>query len=240
MKRAKQPLLDAYARARAFVLKHDFEDEIQWQRGMAIGDFSESDLLRETAWVILCSGFRESAVRRIFGYISLCFCDWDSARCIVEHAPTCRSTALAGFNHPQKIDAIIEAARDVCFEGFTQLRERIILDPLNTLQTFHFIGPITSIHLAKNLGWQFAKPDRHLIRLARRLGVDNPQVLCEYLAKVTGDPVNVIDIILWRYAAEAQRANRFPGSSRGRLRTFYKSASINRNNSGARAGAGQV
>lgn len=199
--------LEVYTQARTFILAHGFGDEVEWQKSRAVGDFTESDLLRETAWVILCSGFRELAVRRIFDYISLCFCDWDSARCIVEHAPACRSTALACFKNPQKIDAIIAVARDVHSMGFGRTRGQILLDPLNTLRRFPFIGPVTSIHLAKNLGWPFAKPDRHMIRFARHLGFADPQGLCESLAQLTGDPVSVIDIILWRYAVETQRAN---------------------------------
>lgn len=202
-----EPLLSTYIQARTVILSRGFAEEIEWQASRAAGDFTESDLLRETAWVILCSGFRESVVRRIFNYISLCFCDWDSAACIVEHAPTCRSTALARFNNPRKIDAIIDVAGEVHSTGFGRMREQMLLDPLNTLMRFPFIGPATSIHLAKNLGWPFAKPDRHMLRLARHLGFADPQTLCESLAQSTGDPVSVIDIILWRYAVETQRLN---------------------------------
>jgi hypothetical protein len=125
----------------------------------------------------------------------------------VEHAATCRSTALARFNNPRKIDAIIAVAGDIHSMGFGRMRQQMILDPLNTLRRFPFIGPVTSIHLAKNLGWPFAKPDRHMLRLARHLGFADPQTMCESLAQVTGDPVGVTDIILWRYVVESQRVN---------------------------------
>jgi hypothetical protein len=207
MTAASGPLLNTYIQARTFILSRGFGDEVGWQATRAVGDFTESDLLRESAWVILCSGFRASAVRRIFNYISLCFCDWDSAACIVGHAATCRSTALARFNNPRKIDAIIAVAHEVHSTGFGRMREQMLLDPLNTLRRFPFIGPVTSIHLAKNLGWPLAKPDRHMLRLTRRLGFTDPQTLCESLAQLTGDPVSVVDIILWRYTVETQRDN---------------------------------
>lgn len=196
--------LDAYTHAKAYVAAAGFRKEVEWQRSRQFRDFYESELLCEAAWVILCSGFRELTVRRVFGNISLCFCDWESAQCILEHARPCRSTALACFNNPQKIDAIIDVAREIQAVGFEVLRKRILDDPLRELQRFPYIGPVTSVHLAKNLGWQLAKPDRHMVRLALRLGFSHPQELCQTLAQKTGDAVNVVDIVLWRYAVEGQ------------------------------------
>ena len=195
----------AYARAKGYVVAAGFQQEVEWQRTRHFRNFRESDLLCEAAWVILCSGFRELAVRKVFDNISLCFCDWESAQCILEHTAACRSTALTCFNNPQKIDAIIDVAREIRAVGFDVLRKRILADPLNELQRFPYIGPVTSIHLAKNLGWQLAKPDRHMIRLALKLGFPHPQQLCQSLAEISGDPVNVVDIVLWRYAVECQR-----------------------------------
>jgi hypothetical protein len=60
--------------------------------------FSESDLLREIAWVTLCSGFREKIVRSLFGKISLCFFDWVSAATIANHADICVATAMDAFH----------------------------------------------------------------------------------------------------------------------------------------------
>jgi hypothetical protein len=194
--------ITAYARAKGYIVAAGFQEEVEWQRSRHFRDFCESDLLCEAAWVILCSGFRELTVRKVFGYISLCFCDWESAQCILEHATACRSTALACFNNAQKIDAIVHVAREIQAVGFEALRKRILDDPLNELQRFPYIGPVTSIHLAKNLGWQLSKPDRHMVRLALKLGFPHPQHLCQTLAEVTGDSVNVVDIVLWRYAVE--------------------------------------
>jgi len=165
-----------------------------------LGDFSETDFLRESAWVILCGGFKESVVRKIFNYISLCFCDWESAAAIVANEDLCRETALAGINNQRKITAIIETARTVYLTGFEGLRDRIVSNPIDELRQFPQIGDVTAYHLAKNLGFPVAKPDRHLMRLASWTGFEDVQSLCRALAERTGDSVAYVDIVLWRFA----------------------------------------
>jgi hypothetical protein len=160
--------------------------------------FSETDLLRELAWVVLCSGFRERVVRRSFSKISLCFLDWRSAREITEQAKLCVSTALDVFGSRRKIEAIATSAKKIDNEGFKVLQQRINADPIETLREFPYIGEITAFHLAKNIGFDLAKPDRHLVRIAEAHGYDCVQSFCAAVASVTGDPVHVIDTVLWR------------------------------------------
>ncbi|MCL4328727.1 MAG: hypothetical protein M1410_04010 [Candidatus Thermoplasmatota archaeon] len=76
----------------------------------------------------------------------------------------------------------------------------IIRNPFETLREFPYIGPVTYYHLAKNIGIPVAKPDRHLSRLASRSGFRDVQEFCEFLSRKTGDRIQVIDIVLWRYA----------------------------------------
>jgi len=74
------------------------------------------------------------------------------------------------------------------------------IDPINALQQFPYIGPATSYHVAKNIGFPVAKPDRHLCRFAELSGYQNPSDLCQALAEYIGDPIAVVDIVLWRFA----------------------------------------
>lgn len=195
--------LKVYAEAKAFVRAAGYSWEIEWQRSRTFCNFSETDLLRETAWVILCSGFREFIVRKAFDHVSLCFCDWESAQAIVAHAETCRATCLVSFRNVRKIDAIIDVARHIDRRGYDNVRNQILDDPIGELRCFPYVGPVTSHHLAKNLGLQVAKPDRHLVRLSSLTGFTDAQHLCEAVSHATGEAVNVIDVVLWRYAATA-------------------------------------
>jgi hypothetical protein len=193
----------AYARAKEFVQTH-FNHEIIWQRTVHMSDITESDFLREAAWVIFCTGFRERTLRAHFSYLSLSFCDWESAAVISEHAEACRTAALAAFNNARKVNAVIEIARRVVREGFPTLKNNILCRPIEVLQTLPYIGPVTVYHLAKNLGLPVAKPDRHLKRLAATLSYPDAHVLCQDIAALTGDPPHVVDLIFWRYLAETQ------------------------------------
>ena len=197
---ALERLRTAYCQARHTVAEAGFSYEATWQANQDFHEFTESQLLRESAWVILCCGFRESIVRKVFDYISLCFCDWSSAKDIVDHQDTCRRTALKAIRHEAKIRAILEVARRVNDQGFDALRCSIIADPLVSLREFPYIGPTTAKHLAKNLGMEIAKPDRHLLRITEAAGIGDTQELCSALSKMTGDPISVVDIVLWRYA----------------------------------------
>jgi hypothetical protein len=132
--------------------------------------------------------------------ISLCFLDWRSAAEIDRSALLCFEAALRYFRHEAKIRAICSVASTIASRGFDGFMDQLRADPLYALQQFPFIGPITSLHLAKNLGIPLAKSDRHLSRLAESCGYTDPQLLCSNIAQFTGDPIDVVDIVLWRFA----------------------------------------
>jgi len=190
-----------YERIKKIVINFGYSDEIEWQKGIDFEKFTESDLLREGAWVILCSGFREEYVRRAFDKVSLCFCDWESAKIINNNSLICSESALQIFGNKQKISAIAQMASMVDTEGFESVKSRVLAEPVKELQRFPFIGPITSYHLAKNLGFHYAKPDRHLIRIARSRNIEDVQELCSEIVRSTGELLSVVDIVLWRFAS---------------------------------------
>lgn len=161
-------------------------------------DFGEADFLREGAWVILCTSFRERVIRRLFGNLSICFCNWVSARSIVDRSDICHRTALDVFRNEGKIDAIMDLVEKVDDEGFESVRARIVFDPISTLREFKYIGPVTVFHLAKNLGFQVAKPDRHLQRISERSSFSDAHELCSLIAEITSEPISVVDGVFWR------------------------------------------
>jgi len=189
-----------YQCAKTYVINSGFGGEVEWQQNVLFEEVAEKQFLSELAWVILCAGMKEAIVRRRFDAISFCFFDWESAQKIVDLQTFCYKGALHYFNNPRKIKAIIESCEQVVAIGFHNLKDAIIGNPLETLRTFPFIGPVTSYHLAKNLGMAVAKPDRHLMRICRAIGFDSVQELCNEISRATGDSVQVVDVVLWRYA----------------------------------------
>lgn len=194
-----------YLEAKQRVVAAGYGWEAQWQATRDFAAITESDFLRELAWVILCSGFREKVIRGKFPAISAAFCGWDSARQITEHAAECRQKALEVFGNRRKVDAIIAGAAMVDMLGWAQLKISLRDKMPRRLLSFPMIGEVTMFHLAKNLGAPIAKPDRHLVGMAFEHGYLDVQEFCERISNLTGDPVPVVDIVLWRYAAEKIR-----------------------------------
>src|SRR5258708_2795390 len=188
-------LASAYVNAKMKGLAAGYVHEIIWQKNVRTEDLTERDLLRECAWVILSSGMSESVVRKKFSGIGEAFFEWSSAEVIVRHHTQCVNSALPLFGHKRKIEAIAQCARIIYEKGFELVRKELTSNPIDALQQFPYIGPATSYHVAKNIGFPVAKPDRHLCRIAELSGYQNPSDLCKALAEYIGDPVAVVDIV---------------------------------------------
>jgi len=197
----KQDIVAAYRRVKDMVLRAGFGEEISWQASVDFNNISESDFLREHAWVTLSAGMKERVIRNLFHPISSSFYYWESAKIIVENESHCRNSALRHFNNIHKINAIIITAKDISSKGFNLFKSSIHIDPLKILRSLPYIGPVTCYHLAKNIGLQVAKPDRHLTRLANSVGYSDVQWFCKYISLQTGDSIPVVDIVLWRFAS---------------------------------------
>jgi hypothetical protein len=164
-------------------------------------EISESYFLRELAWVILSAGMAEYVVRIKFPSISAAFLEWESARTISDNAKECIAHALQHFRHEGKIRAIASAADKLsAASSFDVIMREILRDPVQQLQSFAYIGPITAFHIAKNIGFRVAKPDRHLDRLARSNGFESVEQFCGVIASYLGEDIRLVDSVLWRYA----------------------------------------
>lgn len=155
--------------------------EIDWQTNLLPCD-NECTFANEAIWVILNSGMKEQIARSI----------WNSIKSAWANG---LPTSFA-FKHAGKVNAIdyIKQNGTELFNKYTQSSHK-----LEYLQTIPFIGPITKYHLAKNLGHDVVKPDRHLVRIAKTYNT-NCEDMCEKLSKETGDKVSVVDIVIWRSA----------------------------------------
>lgn len=100
------------------------------------------------------------------------------------------------FGHKGKVGAMkaIIKAHKTTFQEYLKSENK-----LEFCESLPWIGPITKYHLAKNLGENFIKPDRHLVRIAKEYNID-PFELCDKLAEITGDNLHTVDTVLWRAA----------------------------------------
>jgi hypothetical protein len=193
-------LVEYYLNAKCWVEGSPFVQEVEYQkRVVREGAISETAFLREYAWVVLNSGFREAVVRKHFNFISLSFCDWESAEVISQNRDVCVRCASSVFGHRGKLQAIGETASLIAQNGFDWLKQCLEVDALSTLRSLRYIGDVTKWHLAKNIGLDVAKPDRHLVRVAERFGYSDVHRMCREINEQCGDLVSVADLILWRF-----------------------------------------
>ena len=78
------------------------------------------------------------------------------------------SEGLEAIGHPGKRAAVkeMEVLRKVRWNALKMAHDASDAHAIEYLETLPWIGPITKYHLARNLGIDCAKPDRHLTRIA--------------------------------------------------------------------------
>lgn len=207
--RRARPLIDAYVSAKETVVEAGFADEIDWHDGVQFHELEESDFLREAAWVVLSAGMSEKVIRRKFPAITSAFLHWKSAGTIVSQRGRCRRDALREFGSSRKINAILQICDCVATNTYRGVASRIRDDGVDFITTLPYMGPATSLHLAKNIGLPVAKPDRHLLRAASCTGFSSPASLCEHIADVVGDSIAIVDLVIWRYSTLVKSSERF-------------------------------
>jgi hypothetical protein len=193
-------LAHAYFFAKRFVIKRGYGEEIDWQDSQCMDMLTEEKFLLEISWVILASGMNDRIVSKVFPAVSDSFFNFQSAELISKKKDVCLNNALKFFNNKKKINAIVFIAENVHKTTFEKVKLKILNDGISYIQTFPFMGPATSLHLAKNIGLNFAKPDRHLLRISSSLGFSSPQELCQELEKKISEKISLIDLVIWRYA----------------------------------------
>lgn len=147
---------------------------------------------RQYVYVVLNSGMKNAVAEKIYYRFMENSCD------------------LQIIGHPGKREAIKDALENYK-QWFTALRAN--KDKLAYLESLPFIGKITKYHLARNLGLDYVKPDRHLVKIAANFGYiprlartdifeKAVQRMCKELAAEFGLRVGTVDVILWRYMAD--------------------------------------
>ena len=166
--------------------KTHFPEQVEWARNVKFEDMTPTRLFLEYVWVILCSGFKVSIAEKIMHKV---FADDGFHLEVVKH-PLKRKAIEQGFKEFQL--------------WFARLKELSNERRIEFLDSLPHIGPITRYHLARNIGLDFAKPDVHLARLAKRFGFPDVETMCDFISKRTKERIGVVDLVLWRYCAQGQ------------------------------------
>ena len=172
---------DQYLLLKAKVAATEHVRDIQWAADLAPVENPEN-FACEAIFVIINSGMKAQIARPIFDRVMDALSDGGSAAEV--------------FGHPGKAGAIqtIWECRDALFQGFLGSKDKLLF-----CESLPWIGPITKYHLAKNLGIECVKPDRHLVRISEKSG-ETPEGLCRRISDATGDRLVVVDTVIWRAA----------------------------------------
>jgi len=192
-------LASTYLDIKKHIIKKGFGWEVDWQENQSLESLNESKFISEAAWVILSSGMSVHSVSSVFSKVSESFMNWDASSKIVCKGDKCINEALVHFNHKGKIGAIYSIIKHIHEIGFIQFKQNINNQGVKYFEKFNYFGPATSFHLAKNIGMNVVKPDRHLIRIANALNFSHPDALCKSIGNRIDEKVSVIDLVLWRY-----------------------------------------
>jgi hypothetical protein len=175
--------IEQYLNLKDFIINAGYEDEIFWAETVRFPKDALS-FFCEYAWVVINSGMKNQIAHKIWHRVT---------GALYSGIPV-----FSVFRHPGKAAAIQKVwdKREDYFQSLILCPSKEMLSWLHNLP---WIGPITKFHLAKNLGLDVCKPDRHLIRIANKFG-KTPEKLCEELAKATGDRIGTVDLVIWRAA----------------------------------------
>lgn len=193
-------LARVYFMAKKYIIQKGFSDEIDWQEQVNFSSLNAKTFLKEYSWVVLASGMSDKVVSKVFPKIEAILCNWNNLEYIAKNYSFLEKCLLSIFNNKHKIKALLDTSLIVYSLGFETIKIQIQKKELIYLKTFKFIGDTTCYHLAKNIGLEFAKPDRHLLRISKEIGFDSPHTLCKIISDYISEKIQVVDLVLWRYA----------------------------------------
>ena len=170
-------LLEYYEHAQDRVISAGYQDEINYIRSLKFEECTADRFFEEYVWCVLSSGMREQVVRKISdNYFEK------------------RDPLVIGHLGKRKA---IEIGSKKYVQWFEELH--CSKEPIEYLQTLPYIGKTTKYHLARNIGIDCVKPDRHMVRLAEYFKFENPLEMCLEIQKfIPHEKLGIIDYILWR------------------------------------------
>jgi len=170
--------VERYLDIKHTVMEAGHTDDIDWCEDVKPCSCAV-DFFLEYLWVVCNSGMKYEIAQIIYKKILTAIIGHRDVSEVFNHAGKCKSITFVKDNKESLFKQYGEASDKIAF-----------------LSTLPHIGPITKYHLARNLGLDVCKPDRHLERIAGMYDT-TPHALCDRLAQITGDRVGTVDIVLW-------------------------------------------
>jgi len=188
-----------FRRAEKFV-KENFPEDVEWSlRASENVDWDREKFICEYVFAVYVSGFRYSVIQGRMDSFRKVFYDWNLEK-ILRYENEVKIGARKLVNNRNKINGIIRGLKILEKLDFDIFKGDVMKD-INTLKMFPYVGNIIKYQLARNLGYDVIKPDKHIVRIAEKYGLD-PFEMCSMISKITQYKVHTVDSILWRYAEQ--------------------------------------
>lgn len=178
-----------------------YADMLEHFRALTPDDVDIDHFFREYVWCVYASGFSTRILTDKFPALMECYQDlmfvaldsqfeekWERVKDIIGNRA--KHDAIHAFM--QSLLAYAVEHGDSYWEKFKE-----DYFDVKRLTNLPFIGEVNCYHLARNIGIDCVKPDRHLVRLAQHFGFDSPEAMCELLAGLHDERVGVVDLILF-------------------------------------------
>jgi len=157
-----------------------FDKEVSTVENRRFSEQTPESFLRQYVFVVLNSGMKNAVAERIFERF-MANLDLN----VIRHLGKKKAIETALSNYQAWFKEITKVDNKLAYLGLLP-----------------WIGSVTKYHLARNLGLDFAKPDRHLIRLAEKYSYGSDVLrMCRDLAELKGLRIGTVDVVLWRYLA---------------------------------------
>jgi hypothetical protein len=167
-----------YQQALERVIRAGYQEEINWCRNIPkFEECTPERFFEQYVWCVLNAGMREQVARKI----------WEKYLTTLDPLT---------IGHLGKRKAIEQGLKEYV-NWFGELK--CAKDPIEYLVTLPWIGDVTKYHLARNIGFDCVKPDRHLVKIAEHFGYISPYRMCLDIQKsIPQERLGVIDVVLWR------------------------------------------
>lgn len=191
-------MITTFREAERFVREHfpeDIDYSIEAIHPSILQQMTKVDFYRQYAYVVYNSGFNNSVVDAKWPQILSAYRGFHIVY-VSKYPAQVRSEAIDIIGHKGKVKAIIDAARTIRALDWPVFKDEVKADFM-TLKRFPYIADVTVYHLARNMGFDVIKPDRHLKKMAAHFEVD-PFAMCDRIRDETGLSLHMIDTIIWR------------------------------------------
>jgi hypothetical protein len=172
--------------------------DTKWVLKISPDTITPSCFFKEYVWVVYASNFKVNILEKYRINLYQAYGDYRTLDI------TRKDAVLSVINNLSKWNAVLDTAKKLKYIGWKGEFgfKEIYLSSIDSMTVFKFIKDITKFHLARNLGFDVAKPDRWMQRIRDQFECLSVKEMCQYLSSKYNMPVKQIDLILWKYASD--------------------------------------